>query len=72
MYYVYYGHSRNADECSVPSKEEGAIEDLKTKGEVLQWEERDGGTHGEQQALQHGQEQGQDGGMQVSLLLRLS
>lgn len=62
-------YSRNANERCVSPVEEGAIEDLQNEGDVLQREEGDGGAHGEQQALQGGQEQRQRGGVQVGLLL---
>lgn len=66
------GCSHNANECCIPSVEEGAVEDLKDKGEVLQWEERNWGADWEQQALQGGDEEGEAGGAQVGLLRRLS
>ncbi len=65
-------YSRNANERCVSPVEEGAIEDLYNKGEVLQRQGRNGGAHREQQALQGGQEQRQRGGAQVRLLLCFS
>lgn len=65
-------YSRNVNERCISPVEEGAIEDLKNKGEVLQREERNGGAHGEQQALQGGEEQRERGGAQVRLPLSLS
>lgn len=65
-------YSRNVNEGCIPPVEEGAIEDLQNEREVLQREDRDGGTQREQQALQGGQEQGQGGGAQIRLLLSFS
>lgn len=64
--------SRDANEGCVATVEEGAIEDLQAEGKVLQREERDGGAHREEEALQGGQEQRQVGGAQVRLLFGFS
>lgn len=66
---VRVSYLRDANEGCISPIEEGAIEDLQNKGEVLQWEDRNGGAQREQQALQGGQEQGEIGGAQVCLLL---
>lgn len=50
-------YSRNANKGCSSSIKKGAVEDLQNEGEVLEREERDGGTDGEHQALQTGQEQ---------------
>lgn len=65
------GHSRHADEGRVAAVEEGAVDDLQDEGEVLQRQEGDGGAEREEQALQRRQEEGEDGGSQVGLLLTL-
>lgn len=64
-------HSRHADEGRVAAVEEGAVDDLQDEGEILQRQEGDGGAEREQQALQRRQEEGQDGGSQVGILLTL-
>lgn len=64
--------SRDADEGCVAPVEEGAVDDLQDEGAVLQREQRDGGAHGEEQALHGRQEERQGGGAQVRLPLRLS
>lgn len=65
-------NSRDAKEGCIPPIKEGAIEDLQDEGEVLQREKSNGGAHRKEEALQGSQEQGQIGGAQVRLLLRLS
>lgn len=62
---------RHADEGRVAAVEEGAVDDLQDEGEVLQRQEGDGGAEREQQALQRRQEEGEDGGLQVGVLLTL-
>lgn len=69
---VFDGYPRDANECCISAIEEGAIEDLQSEGEILQREERNRDADGEEQALQGGQQQGQKGGAQVRLPLRLS
>jgi len=64
----WFPYSRDVDERRVAPVDEGAVEDLQSEGQVLQREERDGGAHREQEALQGGEEQGQRGGVQVGLL----
>lgn len=66
-----FRHSRHADEGRVAAVEEGAVDDLQDEGEVLQRQEGDGGAEREQQALQRRQEEGEDGGLQVGVLLTL-
>lgn len=66
------GYPRDADERCISAVEEGAVDDLQDKGEVLQWEERHRGTDREDQALQGGDGKGEAGGAQVGLLLRFS
>lgn len=52
---------RNADEGLVASVEEGAVDNLQDKGEVLQREDRTGEAHTEEETLQGGQEEGEKG-----------
>lgn len=66
-----FRHSRHADEGRIAAVEEGAVDDLQDEGEVLQRQEGDGGAEREQQALQRRQEEGEDGGLQVGVLLTL-
>lgn len=52
---------RNADEGKVASVEEGAVDGLQDKGEVLQGEDGGGEAHAEEETLQGGEEEGERG-----------
>lgn len=65
-------HSRHADEGRVAPVEEGAVDHLQDEGEVLERQVAGGGAHREQHALERRDEQRQDGGPQVGLLLALT
>lgn len=64
-------HLRDAEEGGVPAVQERPVDDLQDEGEVLQGQQRDGSTHGEQQTLDDGQKQRQTGGLQVGVAVAL-
>lgn len=65
------GHSRQTDKGHETTKKEGAVDDLHNECEILELQNRDGGTNWEQQALQHCQEEGDDCGLQVGVSFTL-
>lgn len=64
-------YSRDADEGRVAAVEEGAVDHLQDEGEVLQRQERGGGTNREQHTLQRRQEEREHRGPQVRLTFTL-
>lgn len=70
--YLSVEYSRHTDERRVASIQEGAVDHLQDEGGVLERQVWGGGAHREQQALQRRQEEGEDRGSQISLLLTLT